>query len=86
MAQEPKQQPGMLDHEYLQSHLSQVHTHESWGSSVLAKALESAMETVGATGSVPSAEIDVPFTISPVEYQGRLCVQVCAFGICVHVG
>ncbi|AXO96268.1 hypothetical protein MCCC1A01412_20900 [Bacillus anthracis] len=82
-----QQQPRRLDQDYINEHLSQLHTPETWGATILDAALKQASQNVaGLTEPPASVEVDVPITVSPVEYQGRLCVQLCAFGFCVHVG
>ncbi|AXO96267.1 hypothetical protein MCCC1A01412_20895 [Bacillus anthracis] len=82
-----RQQSRRLDQDYINEHLSQLHTPETWGAAVIDAALKQASQNVAGLAEPPaSVEVNVPLTISPVEYQGRLCIQVCAIFACIHVG
>ncbi|AXO96269.1 hypothetical protein MCCC1A01412_20905 [Bacillus anthracis] len=81
------QQPRRLNQDYINQHLSQLHTPETWGAAVLDTALKQASQNVaGLTNPPASIELNVPITLSPVEYQGKNCFSCCMFGFCVHLG
>lgn len=74
--------PNTMNQKYIEDHMLHVHTPESWGRSVAYQVLAEAAKEIG-SNDVEATSVTATFHVSPIEALG--CIQICAWGVCVHV-
>lgn len=76
-----------MNAEYIEQHMTNVHTPESFGRSVIAHALKAAKKELGAK---VQSSVNISATIEVSEVPARQCVRVCVIiagaEICTHIG